>query len=617
MGAGNGYNCVAADSNGDSLAVASNVPCVIGSQVGVPVTISSSGTSAQSRYDVGVWFSNPAQANSCQVFPTSPAPNNGSTYLNLNNDLYGDAQKNVTSSQTFASVQVQCQPQGDGSLKIPAMIYWGNQESDVDLLEPSAKSKCSRPDVVAPNYPFLGQITVTKKAPTATNEAFDFSVSAGQGGSVVDPASPNFSLGNNGSQVITAAVSQGGLAYTVTETPLAGWNFQGAQCSDMSSGAAVPLATTPATNGVTINLSHAVHHVSCEFTNTKAPAAGTVTVLKSLTAGDPGLFDLSIQAGQSQASVQAIGNGGTVSLQNVAAGASVQVGEAANGSTSLANYTSALSCTGVQGVSGTTSGSFTMPEGGAVACTFTNTRKTNTVTVKKTLAPTDDDGRFNLLVNGTVQATNIGNNGSTAAVGTPVGSTVQVGEAGYTGTDLANYSAALSCTWEGGSTTASSFTMPNAPVTCTYTNTRKTNTVTVKKLLAPGNDSGKFNLQVNGTTQATDVGNNGSTAAIVVPAGSTAQVAELAGTGANLANYNSSLACTGVSGVTGTTDSSFTVPLEGAVVCTFSNTRKAAPPAPAAIPTLGMAGLAAMSGLLGLAALLVRRRSVRAGTDRG
>src|SRR5439155_26440094 len=111
--------------------------------------------------------------------------------------------------------------------------------------------------------------------------------------------------------------------------------------------------------------------------------------------------------------------------------------------TSLASYTSALSCTGVT-ATGTTSGSFTMPDND-VTCTFTNTRLTNTVTLIKTLVPSNDPGLFNLLVNGVAVASNVGNNGTGSNNSVPVGSTVSVSETAGSGTTLTNYTAALSC----------------------------------------------------------------------------------------------------------------------------------------------------------------------------
>lgn len=114
-------------------------------------------------------------------------------------------------------------------------------------------------------------------------------------------------------------------------------------------------------------------------------------------------------------------------------------------------------------------------------------------------------------------------------------------------------------------------------------------TVTVTKTLSPTRDPGKFTLQVNGEALAVGVGNDG-TATKEVSAGTTVTVAEIAGDAStDLANYDSALTCTGPEGelASGTTGGSFEMP-EGDVSCTFTNTRKAAPPATVTpVPTLG------------------------------
>src|SRR5919204_550995 len=78
-------------------------------------------------------------------------------------------------------------------------------------------------------------------------------------------------------------------------------------------------------------------------------------------------------------------------------------------------------------------------------CWVTNTRDTGTIKViKKVVAPAGDTGRFNLLVDGQAKATNIGDAGTTGAVAVLPG-THTVAESAGTGTDLANYTASLSC----------------------------------------------------------------------------------------------------------------------------------------------------------------------------
>jgi uncharacterized repeat protein (TIGR01451 family) len=134
---------------------------------------------------------------------------------------------------------------------------------------------------------------------------------------------------------------------------------------------------------------------------------------------------------------------------------------------------------------------------------------------------------------------------------------------------------ASSCTGEttpGTATTSLSATVtPGENVVCTFTNTRNTGTITVNKVVNPANDSGKFDLRINGTVYADDVGNGGTTGAVQLPTGNYT-VSEVAGTGTSLADYSSSLSCS--NGQTGTTFSDeFALSTDQNITCTFTNVR--------------------------------------------
>jgi hypothetical protein len=98
-----------------------------------------------------------------------------------------------------------------------------------------------------------------------------------------------------------------------------------------------------------------------------------------------------------------------------------------------------------------------------------------TVTVTKDLVG-DTTGTFDLLINGTVKASGIGDGGTTGAVITPEGS-VTVSETAAGSTDLADYTSSISCmagdtTVASGSGTSLQFTLAdNQDVVCTITNT--------------------------------------------------------------------------------------------------------------------------------------------------
>jgi hypothetical protein len=101
-----------------------------------------------------------------------------------------------------------------------------------------------------------------------------------------------------------------------------------------------------------------------------------------------------------------------------------------------------------------------------------------------------------------------------------------------------------------------------------------TGTITVtKRLVSSPLDPAKFNLRVDGTTYAFNVGNGGTTGAVTVAAG-THTVSETAGTGANLGSYTTRIACSDGSVGYGTSLSGVTVTSGGSVTCTITNTRK-------------------------------------------
>ena len=359
-----------------------------------------------------------------------------------------------------------------------------------------------------------------------------------------------------------------------------------------------PIATV---NG---SLTMPAGHVDCTFTNTRKSAPTTVRVTKALLPiDDAGRFSLYVN---DQSSAEA-GNGGTTGAVQILPGTLVTVGERAAAGTSLDDYDSQLSCIGVDGVVGTTSASFTMPSG-SVNCTITNTRKQpGTVTLYKVLSPADDPGRFTLRIN-QHETVKVGHRGTTGAVSVAAGTLVTLAElAADAETNLDNYRSQLTCVGVDGVTgsTSGSFTMPAGNVECTFTNTRKGTppTLIVRKAVSPIDDPGRFTLQIDGASAPTsvDIGNGGFIGPIEIAAGTPVTVNELAGSNTRLADYDSQLVCTGIDGVNAATaEGSFTMP-DGAVRCTFTNTRKPVvpPPPPSSntvtpVPTNSAATLAAL-----------------------
>jgi hypothetical protein len=221
-------------------------------------------------------------------------------------------------------------------------------------------------------------------------------------------------------------------------------------------------------------------------------------------------------------------------------------------------------CSDVSGPIATDQRGIVRPQGGACdvgAFEFVPTLNP-TLTVTKILIPSSDPGRCNLRINGVIKASNVGNGGTTGAIIRPLGP-VTVDETAGTSTILSNYTTIIGgdCASNGAVTLAAGDNK-----TCTITNTRKPR-LTVTKILIPSSDPGKFNLRVNGVIKASDVGNGGTTGAIIRPLGPVT-VSETAGTSTSLTNY------TTVIGGDCAANGTVTLAAGDNKTCTITNTRK-------------------------------------------
>ena len=231
-------------------------------------------------------------------------------------------------------------------------------------------------------------------------------------------------------------------------------------------------------------------------------------------------------------------------------------------------------------------------------CRFINNDQPVRIVVQKEVPfPVPDDGRFNLSVNGAIAATG-GDGASNAATPTAVdaGSTVTIAEAGVPPTSLVNY-ASLPINCNGGVTvtptpgapagTSGSFIVPTTAlgttITCTFTNSRRSATLSLGKVWVDGLVGDEAALSIVGVNDDSDVavapGGAGpqpsvGSSSTTVFAGETVVLAEvLAGVG----SYDAGLTCSDPAGlgyVGGELSGTFTVPaVPVAVTCTFRNTR--------------------------------------------
>jgi uncharacterized repeat protein (TIGR01451 family) len=320
---------------------------------------------------------------------------------------------------------------------------------------------------------------------------------------------------------------------------------------------------------------------------TPPPTSPTqIVVVKSLfPSDDPGRFVLKV-GGTTVA--ENAGDGGRGET-DVEPGRPYTVREDGAGGTSLSDYSIRSRCTTEAGSEvGTSQGAsvsgVTVAEGTTVTCLFTNTAKLppDSETVTPTLeCVLFKDGQPDVAywgydnTNGHPVTIPIGaeNTFDPASANAPGKPPTTFLDGRHEGAFTTNFDASgvNSLTWHltGGTATASA-----GSESCNST------TIEVRKVTVPANDPGRFTLLVNNAPVAT--GGHGTTSGHLAIGTGEATVHETAATGTDLGDYTSKVECTN-----GT--KTVTVPgtkLDGeiakgdSVVCTFTNTRKGAPPEP-------------------------------------
>ena len=572
------YKCVANDAQGAISVTAEDIPsCTVGEWVDVPVTIQATTSGNSERLDIGAWFLS-STAGQCQNVMTT-ATNVDGQFRNVDGDTCGDMSGSATASQSFW-VKVQCNPDANGVVTFPTLAYWSNNKNpNTCNAFPAGRPKCTKSETTVNVAAIKGKITVKKTAADAATLPFTFNVTGG--------TTQTFSLTAGGTpKVIEADATKNGTNYTITETPPAGWQFIGASCSTATG---VPVGTST-TNGITVPVTFAASEISCTFSNARIPPTNQVTLVKDLTADDGGQFTYTLGT---QTSLPSGGSGDKLTGQ-FQAGTKVVFGEAAAPGINLNHYTRTYSC--VQGTTpitltneATDSRSFTMPatEGG-VTCTIKNERKSRLVKIDKVLNDpvTTNAATFNLLLNGTLTASGVRNYTDTAGTPVAVGSEVTVSEQAVSGS-LSDYTAQLSCPNVNPITitqdnTEGVFNMPDADVTCTFTNTRISAKLKVAKAWADGFTAGdKATVTTTGFINTASSGEStagtGTTGAeVTVYAGETGQLIETFSAG-TMANYTQSYACSG--GVAVGAEGNISIAAadkDKTITCTLTNTRKRA-----------------------------------------
>jgi len=188
-----------------------------------------------------------------------------------------------------------------------------------------------------------------------------------------------------------------------------------------------------------------------------------------------------------------------------------------------------------------------------------------TLTVIKRVDAAGDRGRFNLRIDDRTRAKAVGDGGTTGPV--PLAPGVHtVTETAAPGTRLSDYTR----TFKGACNAKGEVSLKRGDAkTCIIVNTPKPaarTTLKVNKIVVPSGAKGVFNLTIDGTVWAANVGHGGTTGLVVLQPGPH-QVGETAGTATALGEF--------VPSYSGDCDATGAVTLAAgqAAVCTITNTR--------------------------------------------
>ena len=412
---------------------------------------------------------------------------------------------------------------------------------------------------------------------------------------------------------------------TFTDTPPAGMTFTAwscvaspnAVCTANGTGPIVDTVTIPKGGSITYTIDAllAADYVAASVQNcaTIAPpgsvidddpqdnqACDTDSILRGLTlkkvwvnaiGGDAIAVTTTGLASNATVSSTSTGNNTTTGTQvfNLA-GAAVQLPAEGFTAGSQANYTTTLSCTGAAASSSTPPASFTMPDADVV-CTYTNTRISRGLILKKAWVNGTSGDKITvatsgLVNNASVASTSTGNNTDTGLGVTNVpGGTVTLPAETFDVGSQAHYTTTVSCTGAtpSASTPPATFTMPDADVVCTYTNTavQAGRRLTLQKSWVNGKSGDRITVSTTGLTTNASVtstssgGNTDAGTAVDATPGATVTLpAETFDTGSP-SNYTTTVSCAGATPSGSSPGATYTMP-DNDVTCTYTNTRKSA-----------------------------------------
>ena len=345
--------------------------------------------------------------------------------------------------------------------------------------------------------------------------------------------------------------------------------------SDANYSSSVACTGTTGLSGNTLTVGATDTPITCTQTNSRI--AKTVTLQKTwVNAKVNDAVNVTATGLTSLASTaNTAGETDAGSAQTVYAGDVITLGETFTTGSS-ANYNSSVACTGSTGLSGNTLtvGVTDTP----ITCTQTNSRIAKTVTLRKSWVNAKLSDAVDVTATGLTTLSSVAGTATEIDAGSAqtvyAGDVITLGETFTTGS-AANYNSSVACTGTTGlSGNILTVGATDTPITCTQTNSRIAKTVTLQKTWVNAKVNDEVSVMATGLTSLASVANTaGETdagSAQTVYAGDVITLGETFTTG-SAANYNSSVACTGTTGLSGNT---LTVgATDTPITCTQTNSR--------------------------------------------
>lgn len=501
-------NCTANDGGIPKFTVISGpTSCLEGQSVTFQLLTEINSPTSQTRYDVGIWVAlnglpaqqPPSTGNNCYrdilspLAPGTPLDLTGGYggFRDLDGDACGDAQNEDVNFKVLSPITISCvDNNSDGILDVNACTSYDNNKQGVcssanDIL-PGTTSKCDcgtvpigEVDVRRPAYLEVRKIIDPATAPGSVA----LSVVGTDAFTTFQHISNNVgNLGSTGRLTVTAGsrLSPNGI-FTITESAETGTYLADFDttvvCVQRNGGAIVagPVAATSLSFTVRPN-----DDIVCTFTNRYNK--GTLQIVKDVLPDNPASSWLLEADGPTPFSTTVNGDGQT-SVTTVFTG-TYTISETSVSPTDMADYVSTYACTRdgeafAPPAGNGTSFDLTVEPNRNYVCTFTNTRRTGTVIIRK--AAEGGDYIFNFTASSAISSSftisTTGGNESVQFNNVPTGS--------YTVTEglLLDgwYFDGLSCSETGGTnnapTTVSDSTASiglddSETVDCTYRNVR-------------------------------------------------------------------------------------------------------------------------------------------------